>query len=596
MREASGAGRKPFARKERAGKKRALIAYDLETTRIAAGTPDPLYFTAYGADCFVSAPTRSLDALRELIENRLLVPEFSNARFVAWNGNGFDVYFIGAALLRSNRYILRPYLTAGKNLRGLKVTLKPEFVPKGLKSKHRNEISALSWEFLDGISMTLGNAMMTLKKFLAMFAPDQAKLETGPNFEREEFDPENVEHRRYAEQDSIGLYHAMNNVASIVREHFGVELQPTIGNTSIRILQGNLPESVQVWPPGLKLSDVIRKQVMRGGFCHCQRAYSGPIWKYDLNQAYAAAMRDAWLPSGRCVHVRSESKFSRTAIYRVSAKHKGTIVPFYYIDDDGVSQFSDREITSTWLTSIEVKQLRKEGWKLSIAEGYAWDDAFRMKGYVDRLEKLRMSAEGGPSGPLGTVVKQIGNNSYGKTVEMLDGVEYVLALDRPDGFDEYRAESDTLANVWFRFLEPQSREYHQPQIGAFITAHVRMEVRRAALRAPESFLYADTDCVVFDCPVELPIDPKVYGFWKVEESGADYWIITKKVYAKHSGEIKRAKGLTVRSLSASDFDAWFKGVAPRQRQIQRQSWVKVMQGAPMFATREKVGQKIARIA
>lgn len=568
-----------------------MIAYDLETTRIAEGTPAPLYFTAYGADCFVSAETRSLDALRLLLEERVLTLERSGARYVAWNGNGYDVYFIGAALLRSDKYILRPYLTAGKNLRGLKVTLKPKHIPKGALSKHRNEVKRVEWEFLDGISMTLGNAAMTLKKFLGMFAPEFGKLE-GPDFEREEFDPCNEKHRRYAERDSEGLYHAMAKVADIVREHFEVEMQPTIGNTAIRILQANLPQSVSVWPPSLKLSDIIRRQVMRGGFCHCQRAYSGPVWKYDLNQAYAAAMRDAWLPSGRCFHVRTESKFANAAIYRVRATHRGTVVPFYYIDDDGVSQFSDRAITGTWIVASELRQLKREGWRVEVSEGYAWEESFRLKSYVDRLERLRMTAEGGPSGPLGTVVKQIGNNSYGKTVEMLDGIEYVLALDRPEGFDEYRADDDVLANVWFRFCEPQSREYHQPQLGAFITAHVRMEVRRAALLAPESFLYADTDCVIYDRPIDLPIDAKRYGFWKIEDEGAGYWIITKKVYAKHSGEIRRAKGMTVKTLTTDHFAAWYAGAAPRQRQLQRQSWVKVMQGADMFRTREKVGQKM----
>jgi hypothetical protein len=174
---------------------------------------------------------------------------------------------------------------------------------------------------------------------------------------------------------------------------------------------------------------------------------------------------------------------------------------------------------------------------------------------------------------------------------MLDGIEYMLATEKPEGFDEYHADDDVLNNVWFRFAKPQMREYHQPQIGAFVTAHVRMEVRRAALLAPESFLYADTDCVIFDAPVDLRIDPSRYGLWKIEEEGAGYWLITKKVYAKFSGTVKHAKGLNIKRLEIDDFERWFEGDAPTQTQIQRQNWVKVMQGAPMFVERKKIGQK-----
>ena len=188
------------------------------------------------------------------------------------------------------------------------------------------------------------------------------------------------------------------------------------------------------------------------------------------------------------------------------------------------------------------------------------------------------------------MLRAIGNASYGKTVETLDGLELVLAADQPEGYSQYNSEDERLQHVWFRFETPKPREYHQPQIGAFITAHVRMVVRRAALLDPQSWLYADTDCVAFDRPMDLNLHPTRYGFWKQETAGERYRIIAKKVYAKVGGGDAHAKGLNVKRLTDQDFAEWFNGRPPQQEQVQRQNFVKVMQGFEMFITRSKVGQ------
>lgn len=576
-------GKKPLRRKEgRTRRPKPLIAYDLETTRIAEGTPKPLYITWHGEDTQGSLAVTSLDHLGEIVTTRLLTPEFNGARFVAWNGNNFDVYLIAASLLQHREFTLRPYLTRSKNLRGLRV-VKVGAGPDG---------KDLSWEFLDGIAMT-GLAGTNLKKFLATFAPDYGKLQ-GPDFEREEFDAGNVDHVRYAERDSEGLYHGMVKAQSIVMENFGIPLYPTIGNTGIRIFTRHVPQQTMVWEPPAPALKVIRDFVMRGGYCWSVRKYRGPVWKYDINQAYAAAMRDAWLPAGRCFHLNAVHPYVNAAIYRVKGaiprNRAGARVPFYYADSEGDRVFGRGEIGDTWITNEEFSQLKREGWDLTVIEGWAWDEVFNMKEYVDKLETLRGNAAGGPSGAQGLMVKAIGNNSYGKTVERLDGLELVLSADCPEGFFAYQDDDDLFRHVWAKFGTPHPREYHQPQLGSFITAHVRMVVRRAAVLNPDAWLYTDTDCCMYSEPMnELNIDPKRYGFWKVEDEGADYIIVNKKVYAK-LGHTRHAKGLNVKRLTDDDFLKWFAGEPPTQSQLQKQNFIKVMTGFDMFATRVKVGE------
>lgn len=250
------------------------------------------------------------------------------------------------------------------------------------------------------------------------------------------------------------------------------------------------------------------------------------------------------------------------------------------------------EIVRSWITSIEYQQLKAEGWAIQVHDGYYWDQFFTMQDYVNRLENLRVNAPGGPKSAQGEMLKAIGNNSYGKTVEELGGYELVMSAERPEGFYQFLDDDATFNHIWFKFGVPQMREYHQPQLGAFITAYVRMVVRRAILEAPEAWLYADTDCVMYTRPVQLPIDARQYGKWKIEAEGEEFYVIAKKVYAKVDGTEKKAKGLNVKRVSMGDFARWYDGTAPMQDQIQRQNFVAVMSGADMFVQRTKVGQRI----
>lgn len=608
---ASGASKKrsPILRRKvrvRDASPSVLIAYDLETTRIAKGTPRPLYITAFSESrgFSLSSPVRDIAHLREILLERFLTPENVGARFVAWNGNHFDAYLIAAALILEPGYLIRPFLTRGKNLRGMMVTV-PEDLD--LPSKQQRY-----WLFLDGIAMT-GLAGVSLAKFLKTFAPDWQKLESAIDFEREEFDALNPDHVAYAMRDSEGLYYGINRAEEILLTYFNEPLGATMGRACIKILTAHIPEQVQIVQPPADVLSVVREYVMRGGYCFCVRSYHGPVYKYDINQAYAAAMRDAMLPAGRSYRTQGLSRFARVYIARVRAEKRGNLVPFYAkaADDRGrVRAYFFREsIPDTWITSIELDQLRAEGWKVDVLESVFFEDQFSLKDYVQKLEHIRTTCEGGPSGAIGTMIKAVGNHSYGKTVEQLDPLELVIAKECPIGFAEYMPEetvTDSLSfpHVFYRKKRDDdgndvevTRDYHQPHVGSFITAHVRMVVRRAALLSPETWLYADTDCVMFSSDVtdQMDIDQKRYGAWKLEARGDVYKIIAKKIYASDDGKTRHAKGLNVNRLTADDFDQWFIGKVPEQTQTQRNNFLKVMTGADMFDERKRKGTDAERL-
>lgn len=593
-------GRKPAPKNP---KLRRLIAYDLETTPIREGSPDPRYLSAFGEGFQLSIRVGSVRQLAVVLANSMLTRENVGARFCAWNGNNFDGYIIAAALLHMPGYTLRPYFTRTKNMRGLRVEwtapgVPDTWTPSDALEWKRSGKKRIVWEFLDGWAMAVGSIPMKLDKFLSLFAPGYRKL-AAPDWEHEEFDADNAQHVLYAERDSEGLYHAMQRAEAIVLEHFGFPFGPTIGNTGIKIFQAHIPENVVVWDAPREAASAIRDYVNRGGYCVCMKRYRGPVWKYDLNQAYAAAMRDAELPAGRCFHIASEEDANGSpAIYRVRGSHPSNVTPFYYRPAPAKAALAELEITDTWLTSIELAQLRAEQWDLEVLDGWAWEDAFSMREYVERFERLRMSDPAGPNGPLGTMCKYLVCASYGKTAERLEGTEIVLANECPEGFYNYFPENEEehLQTVWFRFAEPMHKPYHKPQIASFITAHVRMIVRRAALLAGETFLYADTDCLVASAPVDVPIDPRRYGYWKAEVAGEEYLIINKKTYAQANWEegaepVRHAKGLNVRRLTREDFVRWHEGESPEQEQLQRGSLIRVLTGEHMFVRRVKVGER-----
>ena len=588
----------PLVRKAKSFKRKPLIAYDLETTNIAEGTPSVVYVTAfagktdlhngYSLSSPVIGDTREAKLLYLLyiLETQMLVKENNRVRWIAWNGNRYDSYFIADALKLSDNWIIHPYLTKSHTLRGFKV--------KGIKGTDKEK---LEFEFLDGMAMTgLDTVSMPLKKFLAMFAPEYQKLTDAIDFETEEFDGNNPQHVAYAERDSEGLWYAMQAANEKFVTLTGNEMQPTMGRAAITYFQAKMPEGIKVWKAPEVANEVLHNVAKRGGYVWIPQQYTGPVWKYDINQAYAAAMRDCKLPCGS-IAITQEYVPDLCGLYRCEiSRNAPTGVPFYYKDLKGTAGVTDGKRVETWILSNEIEHLRENDWSVDVSEGYVWSEHFNMKDFVDELEKLRFTDPQGPSGPLGLIVKTLGNSGYGKTLERLDGLTLVLAKKCPDGY--YPVMSDKLQNVFGQMDEIRIQPYHRPQLGAFITAHVRIVVREAALVMPDAFVYADTDCVAFTRPApHLKIDPKRYGDWKLETEGKEHTFIAKKVYYgldNDGKEGKHAKGGRMKELTKKDFDLWFEGKPPEQDQLQRNNFIKTVTGAPMFRTQKRKGTDVSK--
>lgn len=565
-----------------------IVAYDFETAPIRSGTPRPLYLTAAGNDWRYASPIRTMAHLHDELCAHFLTDDLAGSVFCAWNGNRFDAYFVAAALVRDPAWRITPYLTGARELRALVIHRADDPTSRTRR-----------WTFADGMAM-LG-IDCALGELLRTFAPELPKLDA-PDWSRG-FDATDPAHRAYAMRDSEGLHAALTHAQDILMAHFGEPLGLTIGGTAIRVFGANIPERVTIRPLEDDAEKPVREFLSRGGYVFCRSKYRGPVWKFDINQAYAAAMRDCLMPCGSMMHgTYAIDPDIDTYMIRIDAwappGSPVATVPFYVKVEDSHgrirSTYARGIIRGAWVTSDEHRQLVAEGWEIEPIEWWAWSANFRMTDFVNRLEELRATAPGGPQSAMGRMVKALGTTAYGKTAERLDGIEYALSAECPPGFLPWYADDDAepIDHVYWRFDDDsRPKPHHQPQIAAFITAWVRMVMRRAILIDPESWLYADTDCLMFsrDVAAHLDIDPLRYGAWKIEEAGAEYSIIDRKVYVSADGRKKAARGMDVRALTGEHFERWFEGKAPRQDQLQLTNFLDVMRGAEMYVARSRRG-------
>lgn len=125
-----------------------------------------------------------------------------------------------------------------------------------------------------------------------------------------------------------------------------------------------------------------------------------------------------------------------------------------------------------------------------------------------------------------------------------------------------------------------------------------MVVRRAILKNYSAWIYADTDCVVFSQPVDLPIDKKEYGKWKQETDGELYTFIVKKGYYSADRSTVHIKGMNIKNrdgtlkFTEQELEDWKNGKPPQQYQTQRKNFLSVMGGADMYHGRKKTAQKV----
>lgn len=579
--------RRPLRRRTTRAVNRVNHAWDIETTAIRAGTPSPLYVSmaprvgeAVGWTC------RGLSAFHDILVAHFLIVERIGHRYVAHNGNRYDSYFVAQALRDDPAYWVEPWFARSGALRGMAVYAAGD-PPPG----RRRPV----WYFADSMAMLAFDG--SLEALVALYYPQGAKTHA-IDWQHEEFDPDNPDHVAYALNDTLILSHALDNAAKIVKDITGLPLQNTIGKLGIMYWQRQMPEGVNVWQMPESGKEMLR-DAKRGGLVYCTGSYRGLAWQQDINQSYTAQQRHP-LPWGRCYRTWDRDP-AVLGVYECSVWRGpfGVHLPLYCknLDTDTLNQYDGSAPIRTVLVSPELDILVRAGWEVAIDRGYEWTDSFDMGVMVDALERQRMSCDGGPKGAIGTMIKSIGNNAYGKTQEEVDGIRYRISGMCPgEGWHAAEAETEGMESVWVSYETPQECDYHRLQIGVFITAYGRCQLYDQIIRHGSEVLYADTDCTITsrDIADTLDIDPGRYGAWKVErQSGGEVIVLNKKSYCWPAADVRHWKGIHVDMVSAEDYErAYVTGEVPEQAMTQRQGILKVLGGHDMFVGRSRHGSGV----
>lgn len=566
---------RPLTRRRAYALARPFHAWDLETTSIAAGTPEPRYITLWQDKDVSGWPAPDYRALHDIVIQQFLIDEYIGHRFIAFNSNRFDNYFIALALAKDTAYYVEPWLNKSNMLRGMAV----------YNAGNRKHV----WYFSDAMAMFAFEG--TLEEFVKLYYPIGQK--THPiDWNKETFDCANGAHVEYAKNDTLILQHAVEHANEIIQEITGIPAQNTIGKLGILYWRKNMPEGVKVWNMP-HAAEKLLHHAKRGGLVFCKGRYDGPAWQYDINQSYTHQQRKP-LPCGRCAHTWERDR-TALGIYACTIQRgTGHGLPFYCkdIDKNLMITTDGSEPITTALVSPEIDVLERAGWTVSIDEGWEWMERFSMRQLADHLERARASCEGGPKGAIGTMIKAIGNNSYGKTVEEVDGIRYRFSADRPGPeWHNFAGEVPEADHLWVTSEEVRDVDYHKLQIGVFITAYARCQLYAQFLQH-DCIIYADTDCLITtrDISAYLPISKSLYGAWKIEQDG-HIILLNKKSYCwVLERPVMKWKGLTVRDLTPAQYVLCFSdGSPPVQVQTQRQSILKVLSGVTMFHEQERHG-------
>ena len=275
---------------------------------------------------------------------------------------------------------------------------------------------------------------------------------------------------------------------------------------------------VQTFPVLSDEMDAEIRQAYRGGYTYAderfrKRVVGGGV-VLDVNSLYPFIMYDKMLPYGTPEFFDGAPKPTAShplTVFAVTftAKLKDRHIPIIQIKKSSLFHDSEyvKEIVepiTLHVTNVDWELWQKHydvqilayggGWRFMAAQGL-------FKAYIDKWSKIKAESTGG----LREIAKLHLNSLYGRFAKNpnVTGKEPYL-------------EDDT---VKYRRGPEETADPVYVAMGVFITSYARELTITAAQNNYDVFAYCDTDSLhllTHTIPVELDVDPKRMGAWKVE--------------------------------------------------------------------------------
>jgi len=331
--------------------------------------------------------------------------------------------------------------------------------------------------------------------------------------------------------------HLVTELASWVREVFGVELRPTVGGTALAAAGRFLPPAEKLFRPHPLLLAMCREGgAYRGGYVYGQR-YRGPGYKADVRRLYTAMIADD-LPACWSFGLGYDATSELPGIFLCTVSGEPRM-PLYLAvwEGPGTGFRKQHWYGGTGIAiipSTEYSGLRAMGVHVQPGCGYVASRPFTLSGFVDHLQQLIRDA--GPASAEGEYAKLMGNSVSGKwgVSPHLDSL--VWSSERPgeDAEPAFTLDGEQLDGLWHvkstRYLGSQ-----QVGLAAWVTARARSvlyaELARA-MDAGRTVVHAHTDGYIATGPAPdwLPGDTDTIGAWRLVDTDSDVMTVRGGMY------------------------------------------------------------------
>jgi len=378
----------------------------------------------------------------------------------------------------------------------------------------------------------------SLEKLTAAFAPTLHKRDIGLA-KGVVFNPNNVKHMEYLNVDVLGLKQALITIETILLEEFGTKARWTIPATALESWKRMLPPTAVYWRPRADADAIFREAYYGGMVFLTTQARVDDVVGIDVNSMYPAMMEKYGVPSGTPMYVRKEHP-GKPGFYRVHAivPEELVIPPLPKRLRGGGILWPTGEFDTT-ISSDELSYARDLGCTIEVVDGFVFDGIdFVFEQFISRSKHLRYTYPRG--NPLHEIGKLLQNSLYGKFGTRPVIKRYVLTAEQPNGLTPHidPKTGEPVDNLYWS-IEKLDAPYLLPHWAAWITAHARITLHRGLMAVgAHNALYGDTDSIkvrraAFESAHargDLPVDPNLYGYWKLEEQYAWFQPVAPKNY------------------------------------------------------------------
>lgn len=329
--------------------------------------------------------------------------------------------------------------------------------------------------------------------------------------------------------------------------------KPTIGSQAVSLIDVECPKRCRYFPPlptGIQ-SDM--RPAYMGGYMFAHKGEYGHGYSYDINSLYPACMSEELLPSREPIPFEGEYKYDsfrplymQRMFVRLRVKKDGIpFLPDFRRDWGGnLRLLNSNGFVELLLTNVDM-ELMKENYEYFVGEYQGGYKFATVKGFFNNFILPRYAKKTlNPS--VGVVEKGLLNAATGRY-----GAYTSSKLLEPE-------LKDNSSVKWLPCKASSQDFYSYLPLPAFVNAYARKRLLYYIKKYREHVIYADTDSIVSEEKLGVPISGKM-GDFKIEREFDKLRILDIHKYAMQLTDGSTHVCLSGNTLKNPDYDTFVEG-------------------------------------